>query len=209
MSDNPPPWPPPSWSAQDPNENYSGPPPTGASRPYPFEQPPPYLGQSFPPPAAPPEPLWVSRPGSVIWASTICYVIAGMLIVAAFVLVVGASIVRSIDNLTGSDNIGTTIVLIIAAIVNFGAAGLLIAGAAMFAGGRARGRQLLTIGTAICLVECVYWIFVARANTIFWTVLFVILSIVALALAWTKQTSEWLRVTMMPNSPQAGGYYQF
>jgi hypothetical protein len=172
VSDNPPPWPPPSWSAQDPNESYSGPPPTGASRPHPFEQPPTYPGQSFPPPAAAPEPVWVSRPGSVLWAGTVCYVMAGMLIVAGFVLFVGASIVRSIDNLTGSDNIGT-------------------------------------IGAAICLAECVYWIFVGRANTIIWTVLLVILSIVALALAWTKQTSEWLRVTMMPNSPQAGGYYQF
>lgn len=151
----------------------------------------------------------MSRPGSVLWAGTVCYVMAGMLIVAGFVLFVGASIVRSIDNLTGSDNIGTTIVLIINAIVNFGAAGLLIAGAVMFTGGRSRGRQLLTIGAAICLAECVYWIFVGRANTIIWTVLLVILSIVALALAWTKQTSEWLRVTMMPNSPQAGGYYQF
>ena len=181
----------------------------GASRPHPFEQPPTYPGQSFPPPAVPPEPVWVSRPGSVLWVSTVCYVIAGMLIVAGFVLFVGASIVRSIDNLTGSDNIGTTIVLIINAVVNFGAAGLLIAGAVMFAGGRTRGRLLLTIGAAICLVECVYWIFLGRANTIIWTVLFVILSIIALALAWTKQTSEWLRVTMMPNSPQTGGYYQF
>ena len=209
MSDNPPPWPPPSWSAQDPNESYSGPPPTGASRPYPFEQPPTYPGESFPPPSEARNPVWVSRPTSVLWASTVCYVMAGMLIVAGFVLFVGASIVRSIDNLTGSDNIGTTIVLIIDALVNFGAAGLLIAGAVMFAGGRTRGRQLLTIGAAICLAESVYWIFLARANTIIWTVLFVILSIVALALAWTKQTSEWLRVTMMPNSPQAGGYYQF
>jgi hypothetical protein len=151
----------------------------------------------------------VSRPSSVLWAGVLCYVMGGMLIVAGFVLFVGASIVRSIDSLTGSNNIGTTIVLIIDALANCAAAGLLIAGAVMFAGGRTRGRQLLTIGAAICLIECVYWIFLARANTIIWTVLFVILSIVALALAWTKQTSEWLRVTMMPNSPQTGGYYQF
>ncbi len=151
----------------------------------------------------------MSRPSSVLWAGVLCYVMAGMLTVAAFVLFLGASIVRSIDNLTGSDNVGTTVVLVIDALVNFGAAGLLIAGAFMFAGGRTRGRRLLTIGAALCLVECIYWIFLARANTIIWTVLFVILSIVALALAWTKPTTEWLRVTMMPDSPQTGGYYQF
>ncbi len=210
MSENPPPWPPPSWSAHDPNESYSGPPPTGASRPSPFEPPPTFPGQTFPKPAEPGSArVWVSRPSSVLWAGVICYVMGGMLIVAAFILFVGASIVRSIDSLTDSNNIGTTVELIIDALVNFGVAGLLIAGGVMFTGGRARGRQLLTIGVAICLVECVYWIFLAHANTIIWTILFVILSIIALALAWTKETSEWLRVTTMPNEPRAGGYYQF
>jgi hypothetical protein len=213
MSDNPPtPWPPPSWSARDPNESYLGPPPTGAARPEPFQPPPAFPEPGFPSPTDPASgAVWVSRPSSVIAVSVLCYVMGGMLIVAGFVLFLGASVVRSIDDLTGSNNVGTAVELIIDALLNFGVAGLFIAGAAMFTGGRTRGRQLLTIAAGICLVDCIYWALIGRTNTIIWTIVFAILSLIALALAWTKEISEWLRVTTMPNTPGSGGsdYYQF
>jgi hypothetical protein len=214
VTENPPPWPPPSWSARDPNDGYSGPPPTGpppagsAGRP-PFE-PPVFPGPGYPPPGpAPGGHVWISRPSTVIASSVLAYIMGGMLIVAGFVLFLGASIVKSFDSATGGNNTGTSVELIVDSVLNFGAAGLLIGGAATFTAGRVLGRQLLTIGAGICLAECVYWVFRAESNTIVWTIVFAVLAIVTLALAWTRETTEWLRVTMMPNSPRPGGYYQF
>ena len=88
--------------------------------------------------------------------------------------------------------------LIIDAVREFRGAGLLIAGAAMFAGGRTRG-PAATHDRRRDLPGRMHLLgLLGRANTIIWTMLFAILSIIALAFAWTKQTSEWLRVTMMP-----------
>jgi hypothetical protein len=213
VTDNPPNWPPPSWSAQDPNDNYGPPPAERREVPgYPGHDLPSFPGQTWFPDdvaAADSHASWVSRPGTVVAASVLGYITGGMLIVAAFVLFLGASIVKSFDSITGGNNTGTAAELIVDSLLNFGVAGTLIGGAATFTSGRVVGRTLLTVGGGVCLAECVYWVFRAESNTIVWTVVFAALAIVMLALAWTKPTTEWLRVTMMPNSPRpSGGFYQ-
>lgn len=213
MTDNPPNWPPPSWSAQDPNDNYGPPPAERRDLPgFPGEHLPSFPGQTwFPDEPVPPEPgvSWVSRPSTVVAASVLGYISGGMLIVAGFVLVLGASIVKSFDSATGGNNTGTAAELVVDSLLNFGVAGLLIGGAATFTSGRAVGRTLLSVGGGVCLAQCVYWVFRAEPNTIIWTVVFAVIAIVMLALAWTKPTTGWLRVTMMPNSPRpSGGFYQ-
>lgn len=181
--------PPPDDSPIDPN----------AAEPYPgqpYPGPPPY-GPPYPPYPHPGSyrPPWdTGRPNSIVTASVLAYVNAGLLILAGLLLLAGASAVESWNNAFGSDgnSIGTE--LAVDGLVNMVSAGLQIAGGVLVLGRSERGRIVLTVGGALCIAAGVYWVFrVHELSVAVWDLIFVALPVTGLALVWTGPCTEWLR----------------
>ncbi|GAB2472516.1 hypothetical protein [Jatrophihabitans fulvus] len=201
---------------------YEGPPQTEqypAQQPYgqpaPYQQP--YGQPAYPQPAypqpygyAPPPygypqpygypPVGPKRPGMVIAASVLGYVNAGLLIIAGLVLLFGGALTNSFEDASDSGtNYGVE--LAIDGIVNFIAAGLIIAGAVIFTGGKTNGRTLLAVGNGIVIASAVYWMvrlsddrFDGAGNGyIVWGVIFAALAILPLAFSFSGAINDWLR----------------
>ena len=79
-------------------------------------------------------------------------------------------------------------------VLDFVAAGLLIAGGVNLLGGRPAGRTLLTAGGGIVLVEAIYWParfpVAAVPSTIVWDALFSTLAVLVLVFAWVPAVSR-------------------
>ena len=132
------------------------------------------------------------RPGTATAASVLAYVVAGFLVIAGIILISGASFVNNIGDQGGFDTSSATAELAFDGVVDFLAAGLLIAGGVQFAGRKARGRIMLLVGVGIVVAAGVYWL--ARIGTviIFWPLLFAAPLIVAASLASTSAVRAWL-----------------
>jgi hypothetical protein len=149
----------------------------------------------YAPPAYPPSyyPQPSGRPGQVIAAAVLGYVVAGLLVVAALICFAGAN---ELDNLGYPDN-GF---LVVGGLGNLIAAGLLIAGGVMLTAGRSTGRTLYTLGCLLDGVVAIVWL--TRGSVVlFWVVLFVAPLVVGLSLGWQVTATRWLAT----RSPSAGG----
>jgi len=193
--------------AYDPNAGYTGPPvplpggyppPAAPGYPPPGAYPAGYPGYPPPspygyPPAFPP-PIGTGRPGTVIAAGALAYVNAGLLILAGALLVFGASAMNDFDNEFGSDHSSMTAELVIDGLLNFKAAGLLIAGGVSLAGRKLVGRTLLSVGGGLVIAEALYWLIRAHeGGAVVWAVIYAGLAIIAIAFAWTAAVTNWLR----------------
>jgi hypothetical protein len=179
--------PPPDDSPIDPNPPYPGPPATGHYFPAPPPPPPGYPG-SYPP-------SWdTGRPSGLAAAGVLGYVDAGLLVLAALLLLAGASAVDSWNDAFGSNDSGITTELALDGLVNLLSAGLQIAGGITMTSRSQRGRILFTVGAAVCVAAGFYWIVrVHAAGIVVWTAVFVALPIIGLSLAWTREATGWLR----------------
>ena len=178
--------PPPDDGPIDPNPNYGGPPPSSQ---YHAPAPPPagYQG-SYPPP-------WDSgRPSGLMAASVLAYINAGLLILAGLLLLIGASAIDSWNEAFGSSDHGYTAELAFDGLINFIAAGLQIAGGVMMSGRNERGRTVLTLGGAICVLAGLYWVLrVHDSGVVVWAGIFVAMPVIGMSMAWTERSTIWLR----------------
>lgn len=184
---------------EQPSAGYSGPPPTN-----PYAAPPSYpIGAPYPP--APygygygyPPPYYAigpSRPGTTIASAVLGYINAGLLVLAGSLLLFGASVISDIEEAADSHtDYGAE--LAFDGLLNFVAAGLLIAGGVMFTGRNATGRVLFSVAGGIVLAETVYWLVrfdgVTGSGVVVYPTLFAALTIIGLALVWTNDVSRWL-----------------
>jgi hypothetical protein len=119
-------------------------------------------------------------------------VAGGLLIAAGLLLFVGASLVTSLDAVNSGGHTLLTAELVVDGVLNLVAAGLLIAGAAMFTSGAPNGRIMLSVGAGIVIALSVYWVARTAGAAIVWALIFAALVIVSLALAWTRVATQWL-----------------
>ncbi len=200
-------------------DDYAGPPPTqpGYPQPEPYAQPAPYApnpyaqpnpygypqpgpygypaGYGYAPSYAP-LPPGERRPGTLIAASVLGYVSAGLLILSGLSLLFGASLVDTATQALGGQNQYSS-ELALDGVVNFVAAGLLIGGGVAMITRNATGRILYGIANGIVVVEAIYWLarWESRYNVggfIVWAVMFMALAVVGVALAFTGECSRWL-----------------
>ncbi len=190
-------------------DDYAGPPLTqpGYPQPEPYAQPNPYAypqpgpygypgAYGYAPSYAPPPPPGERRPGTLIAASVLGYVAAGLLILSGMFLLFGASIVDTATEALGSQNPYSS-ELALDGVVNFVAAGLLIGGGVAMTTRNATGRILYGVAGGIVVVEAIYWLtrWETRYNVggfIVWAVMFMALAVVGVALAFTGECSRWL-----------------
>lgn len=185
---------------------YFGPPETGPYAPQPEPNPwaqPPY-GYGYPPgyppgypqPYPPGYPAGSARPGTLTAAAVLGYIGAGLLILAGSLLLFGASFVAGVEDYSGSPKNGSA-ELAFDGLLNMIAAALLIAGGVMVSGRNATGRTIFSIGGGLVLAESIYWLTrfsgVASSGLVVYTVLFIAITVIALALAWTADVGRWLR----------------
>lgn len=187
---------------QDPNQGYA--PPDHGGYPQPGYGPPPAYGYGhqylYGPPVQPypygyPPAPGERRPGTATAAAVLGYVTAGILIAAGIVLLILASELHQLYDLTGGGHTLVTAEVAFDGALNFVAAGLLIAGGVSFLGRNPTGRVLLSIGGGIVVGESVYWVVRGAPDSpaLFWALVFAALAVVALALAWTTAVGRWLR----------------
>ncbi len=177
----------------------------GTGPPLPPGPPPPgyYPAPGYPPPGYPVPPGYpgypgygparAQRPSGVVGAAVLAYVTAGLLIVAGLLLLLGASVVDSLDRLAGNHTL-LTAELAIDGVINLVAGGLLIAGAVGFSGGSSTARVVLSVGSGIVIGESVYWLIRSDGGSVVWSLIFCALVIIALSLAWPARVTAWLRV---------------
>lgn len=177
-------------------------------QPYPY---PPYPGYpphpGYPPYAGysphPPYPVYPAypvqstprRPGTVVAAAVLGFVNAGLLAIAALVLLATAAS-SSNEYLPFSPSIATE--LSIDAVVNLTAGTLFTLGGVMLLGGRTIGQPLIAISTVIVCGSLVYW--AIRAEGVFSAILgfgalFVALAVIAVSLAYATSARAWLART--------------
>jgi len=144
-----------------------------------------------------------TRPGQVLAAGVLAYVLAGILILSGVILLFGASSVNSLGNAFNSDTGSATAELAIDGFVDLVAAGLLIAGGVSLSGAHRRGRTLLLVGGGMVLADCVYWI--ARTSADGGVFVFIIvyggLAALAIVFALSGQATQWLNSS--PADPPA------
>jgi len=161
---------------------YGYPPPPGYPA-YPTYTPIPNYGHAF------------ARPGLVTTSAVFCYVLGGLLVLAAIVLFVGAS---ASDELSaaGFDTSSATAELVFDGVLDLAAAGLLIAGGVVMSGRRAVGRTLVLVGVGITAAESLYWLIRTdnsdQVSFVFYALVFAALAVLAGAFAATPTTRNWL-----------------
>lgn len=142
-----------------------------------------------------PAPQVDARPGTVLGASVLAYVLAGLLILSGALLLFGASTVDSLGDAFNSDTSSVTAELALDGLADLLAGGLLIAGGVSLSGRHLRGRTMLVVGTTITLIECVYWLARTSADggVFVFVVVFGALAVISLVLAVSGTASQWLR----------------
>jgi hypothetical protein len=152
---------------------------------------------AYPPVAYGPPPLRTdARPGSLTAGAVLGYVAGGLIIFAGILLFLGSN---AIDDLNASFDhryAHLAAELRVDGVVNFVAAGLLIAGGVSMSSRTSSGRILYCVGTGVVLAESVYWItrfhHVDETGFVFYSLIFAALVIVGVSLSWTRGPSEWL-----------------
>jgi hypothetical protein len=157
---------------------------------YPSPYPPGYGYQYLPYP-----PRGSGRPGMVLAAAVLGYVVAGFLIIAGIGLLAGATLVHDLGSNGGFDTRDATAELTFDGIVNFVAGGLLISGGVLLAGRRVTGRVLFLTAVAIDIGAAIYWL--SRAGSgdggiVFYALLFNVPAIIAACFVLTPSVRRWL-----------------
>jgi hypothetical protein len=167
----------------------------------PYPQPGPY---GYPPavPAYYPQP-GNGRPGVVVAAAVLGYVVAGFLILSGFLLLIGASAVDGIDDTYGN-NSGTTKFLL-SGVANLVSSGFLIAGGVMLTSRQPRGRAMYAIGSAVCIGAGVFWLTVSLGSII-WVIIYCAPVIIGTIFIYGVSTARWMGLT--PSAPPAPPYPQ-
>ncbi|MEP7177524.1 MAG: hypothetical protein ABI775_00380 [Pseudonocardiales bacterium] len=153
-----------------------------------------------------PEQSGNQRPGTVLGASVLAYVLAGLLILAGALLLGGASAASSFGDAFNSNTSDITAELTLDGFADLLAGGLLIAGGVSLTGRHSRGRTMLLVGAGITLIECVYWLVrTSAAGGVFVFVLvFGALAVTSLVLAMSSTASHWLRTAPSAESRPYG-----
>jgi hypothetical protein len=147
------------------------------------------------------------RPGTLTAAAVLGYVNAGLLVIAGLLLFTGASLVNSVDNSSGSVDLGGfTAELTFDGFLNLFAGGLLIAGSVIMSSRRPGGRTIYSLGAAIVVIEAIYWL--GRwgsqvddvSGIVVYALIFGALAVIGLALAWTRDGTGWLSGQPVPTS---------
>jgi hypothetical protein len=201
-----------------PQQPYGQPPQPYGQPPQPYGQPTQPYGQQPYGPAPPgyaaygypayPSQSVHARPGLVLGASVLAYVLAGLLILAGALLLFGASFFNRLGTELNSDTTSVTTELAFDGMANLFAAGLLIAGGVCLSGRLVRGRSMLAVGAAITLIECVYWLVRSSASGGVFVLVFGALAAVSLVLATSGPVSRWLRGVPPAAGPEAAPPYR-
>jgi hypothetical protein len=150
----------------------------------------------WPAPAYPPAPPYGTtvrpRPGAVTAAAVLAHVTAGLLLVAALLLLATSSLVDGVDTALSGSSGGLTAELAVDAVINVAAATLLISGGVMASGRRPSGRGFLMTGSMLVLGEGLYWIVRGQQHTLGWALIFGLLAGVTLALLFTPAARSYL-----------------
>jgi hypothetical protein len=138
---------------------------------------------------------YAARPGAALGAAVVAYVLAGLLVVASFVLFTGAALVDDADRL--DSNVPATSELVFDGIVDLVAAGLLITGGVLLTLRRAHGRTVLLVACALTLIDSVYWFVNADwiRGSVGWTLGFTALAVAIVVLVASPTVGRWLRLT--------------
>ena len=130
------------------------------------------------------------RPGLVVAAAVLAYVLAGLLVIAAILLFTGASLVDRYDNTYGGDDATPRFVLF--GLANFVMAALFLWGGILLLGRRSVGRRLLVIGAAIDLLAGILWLVWIGSAATFWMLMFLILAGLPIAFVLGGAVTYWL-----------------
>jgi hypothetical protein len=191
-----------------PPQQYPGQPHSG--QPYPAQ---PYAGQPYPPqpaygmpgypgPGYPPgypgygpyAPAQAARPGVVVAASVLSFVVAGLLFIAALLLFLGASVVSGLSESLDRNSTTTITEILLDGLIDMISGGLLLAGGIVVLGRRANGRTLYSIGAGACIAAGIYWLVRAHdSGVVPFFVLFVAPTVTGLVLLWLSSVTRWLR----------------
>ncbi len=175
--------------------------------PYPHGQPgyppayPTYSGQpGYPAPPYPGGALRPVRPGTVMSAAVLSFVTAGLLVIAAMVLLTSLSAVNDFD--TTDQFRSTTAEFGMDGLLNLLAAALLVTGGVKLVASKRSGRLLVWLGAGLTVCYAFYWMM--RVDEVFgvafWAALFGALAIIAACLAGSATARQWLDTE--PATPQ-------
>lgn len=171
---------------------YPGYPPYGYPTPYPYAPPPGY-------PYQPPRP---GRPGTTIAAAVLGFVLAAVLLVAAMLLLGGASAINSVADDIDADT-SWTVEWLIDAVINLFAAGALIAGGVALLSRQRVGLYLMSAANLVVIACGVYWVarFDVNGGLAGFAIVFCGLAVVSTALAWTPNGLRWLSAARPSQQP--------
>ncbi len=131
------------------------------------------------------------RPGVIMAAAVLAYVQAGLLMVAATTLFVGASATSAIaDDLSSGDD-GVTARFVLLGLANIVAATLYLIGGIKITNRERTGRTLMVIATAIVIVVGIVWLTWAGPIIIFWALLYWALGVVASSMLFGGSVTRW------------------
>jgi len=155
---------------------------------YPFAYP-----YTYPYPPAPPPTIGRRRPGTTTAAAVVGWVTAGLLVIAATVLLAGSSATADIGDTFGVDTSWAS-EFVVDGVINLVCAGLLVVGGIWLADRKAGGLLMLTVANLVIAADAVYWTvrFDSYAALIPSAVVFGALAVVGAALAWTADSRTWL-----------------
>lgn len=169
-----------------PPSPYAYPPPDGYA-------PPPGYPAPYPPGPPPRYPLRVGRPGGTTAAAVLAFVLAGLLSIAAILLLAGSAVTNDIGNELNTDT-SWTAEFVVDALINLVTAAALIAGGVAVLSRRRTGLYLMTVGNLVVVAAAVYWIirFDVDGGLVGFAIIYSGLAVVSAALAWTPEGLRWL-----------------
>ena len=167
---------------------YGYPPPDGHPPQNPYAYP--YV---YPYPPGPPPTIGRRRPGTTTAAAVVGWVTAGLLVIAATVLLAGSSATADIGDTFGVDTSWAS-EFVVDGVINLVCAGLLVVGGIWLADGKPGGQLMLTVANLAIAADAVYWSvrFDSYAALIPSAVVLGALAAVGAALTWTADTRTWL-----------------
>jgi hypothetical protein len=148
------------------------------------------------PPSPPP---WSSygapadpRPATATAVAVLAFVLGGFVVLEGFLLLVGASVVQSIEQ-SLDESTGVPPSLIFNGVLNLAVGGALITGGVLLLNRNPTGRVVLAAANVVAVGQSIYWTVVSDVGAMAVTLLHAALAVVGLALAFTASTSTWLR----------------
>jgi hypothetical protein len=137
-------------------------------------------------------PVGPARPTTVTAVSVLAFVLAALILLDGFLLLVGASVVESIEHSLNQSS-GLPPSLVANGLLNLVVGASLITGGVLFSGSRPAGRWVLAIANVVAVGQSIYWTVVSDVGALAITVLHAGLAVGGLALAFTAGVAAWLR----------------